>query len=79
MNSIDAIKKEISKFFDTNIIPNDHPRVETRYSYGRMVVIVKELEENASCRSICIEFPDNAEILPFRVDKQDFWTDLFPL
>lgn len=73
MNSVNDIKKEISKFFDTNIIPNDHPRVETRYNYGRIVVIVKEIEENTSCKSIRIEFPDNAEILPFRVDKQDFY------
>ena len=69
---MEEIKKEITKFFGENIVPNNHPRLEVINNNDKTRIIVYE-SKSENCKWICIGLPKDTEILLFKVDKEDYY------
>ena len=72
MMNMEEIKREITKFFGENIVPNNHPRLEVINNNDKTRITVYE-SRSGSCKWICVGLPKELEILLFKVDEEDYY------
>lgn len=70
--SLEVIKKEITKFFGENIVPNNHSRLKITNDSGKTKMTISE-SESTGCKWIRVILPKETEILPFKVDEEEYY------
>ena len=70
--SLEVIKKEITKFFGENIVPDNHQRLEIANDSDKTKMTIFE-SESTGCKWICVILPKETEILPFKVDEEKYY------